>query len=107
MFISESEIGNAVLPVHLPNVHSLHENPTAIAANASIEDILEILSAAAALHTNHSHNLKDAVALADPNTRYVEGPGGNWARSMPGGSWSKSTDLPNMDNHVHISTFRK
>lgn len=49
----------------------------------------------------------EAQALADPNTRYVEGPGGNWARSMPGGSWSKSTDLPNMDNHVHISTFRK
>lgn len=48
----------------------------------------------------------EAQALADPNTRYVEGPGGNWARSSAGGTWARSADLPTMNNHVHWSTFR-
>jgi len=48
----------------------------------------------------------EAQALADPNTRYVEGPGGNWARSTPGGQWVRSADLPTMNNHIHWSTFR-
>ena len=49
----------------------------------------------------------EAQALADVNTRYVEGPGGNWARSGEGGQWHRSGDLPHMDNHVHWSTFRR
>lgn len=48
----------------------------------------------------------EAQALADPNTRYVEGPGGNWARTAPGGQWVKTADLPTMNNHIHWSTFR-
>ena len=48
----------------------------------------------------------EAQALADVNTRYVEGPGGDWARSEAGGQWHKSADLPTMNNHVHWSTFR-
>lgn len=48
----------------------------------------------------------EAQALADPNTRYVEGPGGNWVRTSAGGQWMQSADLPTMNNHVHWSTFR-
>lgn len=48
----------------------------------------------------------EAQALADPNTRYVEGPGGDWARSTAGGQWQQSRDLPTMNNHIHWSTFR-
>lgn len=47
----------------------------------------------------------EAQALADPNIRYVEGPGGNWARSSPGASWVSTKDLPTMNNHVHFATF--
>lgn len=49
----------------------------------------------------------EAQALANPNTRYVEGPGGNWVRDNPGDQWRVSKDLPGMDNHVHFSTFKK
>jgi hypothetical protein len=48
----------------------------------------------------------EAQALANPNLRYVEGPGGNWARSESGAAWQRSADLPTMNNHVHWSTFR-
>lgn len=48
----------------------------------------------------------EAQALADPHTRYVEGPGGNWVRSSEGGQWQRSANLPTMNNHVHWSTFR-
>lgn len=48
----------------------------------------------------------EAQALANPNIRYVEGPGGNWARSEAGAAWHRSADLPTMNNHVHWSTFR-
>ena len=47
----------------------------------------------------------EAQALADPNIRYVEGPGRDWARSTPGGQRSRAPDLPTMNNHVHFATF--
>ena len=50
-------------------------------------------------------NLK-SQALADVNVRYVEGPGGNWARSSPGGQWQPSAPLPNSNTHVHIAVFK-
>lgn len=48
----------------------------------------------------------EAQALANGNLRYVEGPGGCWARNEPGESWMRSRDLPTMGTHVHWSTFR-
>ncbi|WP_431049200.1 hypothetical protein [Roseateles sp. L2-2] len=51
-----------------------------------------------------AQNIKLA-AMNDPNVRYVEGPGGNFARSTPGGQWQKSADLSTMNSHVHFDVF--
>lgn len=48
----------------------------------------------------------ESQALFDTNTRYVEGPGGDWVRTAPGGQWTHARNLPTMNNHIHWSTFR-
>lgn len=52
----------------------------------------------------YAKELKDD-AMNDPNVRYVEGPGGNFARATPDSPWVRSQKLRTMNNHVHWSVF--
>lgn len=77
------------------DTHSDHYSGNAIDINAiNGIRVAEDPTKAAALQL-------EAQALADPNTRYVEGAGGNGVRDSPGGQWRESRPLPGMDNHVH------